>query len=210
MKERHYTDKSTGMPSVIFTPDESGTTSPGHCLLYLHGSSGFGKDVDALFGPAGLPRMLREGLALEMSVVIPVCISGDQWAADPIERFVQGVFDNCFETAPTLSVAGFSRGAGGVWRFVAACPHRVQNAIAISGRKELYLAGRLNKTPFWVFHGTEDERISSSESIEMAAQIRHFGGSVRLTLLEGENHYITTYVFEQKEVHEWLLETTAG
>ena len=61
--------------------------------------------------------------------------------------------------------------------------------------------------PIWAFHGTEDDVVYPSETINMIHKLRSLGtnkNEVKMTLLDGVAHNAWDYAYNQ-ELLEWLL-----
>ena len=51
--------RDTGLSYWLYTPQSTGTPKP--LVLYLHGGSGKGRDLNAVLEAESLPRFLQEG-----------------------------------------------------------------------------------------------------------------------------------------------------
>ena len=70
----------------------------------------------------------------------------------------------------------------------------------------MWAAGILDMS-IWAFHGTEDEVVYTSETINMIHKIRTVGANrneVKMTLLDNVGHNAQDYTY-QKELFDWLM-----
>lgn len=58
-----------------------------------------------------------------------------------------------------------------------------------------------------IYHGTCDDVIDVSESINAYNKLRKIGvKNVQLKLIQDDNHYLTSHAFKDKYLYEWLKE----
>jgi predicted peptidase len=68
----------------------------------------------------------------------------------------------------------------------------------------------LKSTPIWAFHSKEDPAIPIQGDRKTAETLRHLGGDVRLTEVEGAEHNCTTAAFRNYGAMEWMLSNVRG
>lgn len=131
-------------------------------------------------------------------------------------------------------LTGLSIGGQGVWLLAAAYPHRfaaiapvcgflqlahdddvsdpvwnrdvlVQFPELLASEPEAAMAGRIGKTPAWIFHGAVDDVVPPENSRRMGAAFKATGVEVRYTEYEGVNHGCWDRAYAEPELVPWLL-----
>jgi predicted peptidase len=67
------------------------------------------------------------------------------------------------------------------------------------------VAGKVGKTPVWIFHGGADNVVPSSESRKMNDALKAAGANVRYTEYEGVGHNSWDRAYADPEFMTWLL-----
>ena len=100
-------------------------------------------------------------------------------------------------------------GGFGTWYTAIRYPQMFAAIAPVCGGGMVWNAGTLDM-PVWAFHGTEDDLVYPSETINMIHKIRALGvnqNEVKMTLLDNVGHdaWVAAY---QKELYDWLLSKT--
>lgn len=93
-----------------------------------------------------------------------------------------------------------------MWQMLMSDPQIYAGAIPICGGGMYWNASRLKDLNIWAFHGKKDPIVLCDESVKMVEKINRSGGSARLTILDEYEHNSWTYVYENTEAFQWLLE----
>ena len=97
-------------------------------------------------------------------------------------------------------------GGFGTWYTALRHPQLFAAIAPVCGGGMVWNAGVLDM-PVWAFHGTEDEVVYPSETINMIHKIRTTGlnkQEVKMTLLDNVAHNAWDYAYKQ-ELYDWLL-----
>lgn len=114
-------------------------------------------------------------------------------------------------------LAGYSKGAAGVWQLLAGYPRLFAAAVAISGYGDPYRVRNAREVPVWAFHAADDEQILPSGEIcegkgnlmtgsaRLIQGLRNVGAAdtVRYTQPASGGHRIAGAVLNS-EVTQWL------
>jgi predicted esterase len=196
---------TSGMKALIYAP--AALAEGNRVVLYLHGSGGFGTGLAGLLQFPDLPNLLRDGMAISCTVIIPSCHLGEQWQPSVISAFLDD-FERSFGlTKVKYDVIGYSRGGTGAFNFAAAAPERIRTLVAISARSALDVVDRIARVPTLLCHGTMDTRVGAEESRLMCQRLRAAGGTCELMLVEGD-HFIVTEVLANDSVFAWQRTAT--
>lgn len=177
-------------------------------VLFLHGGGESGDDLRKVLRN-GLPKHIAAGERFPFITVAPQ------------NRFVSGFWDIVAlsqlldELERTLRIdpdriylTGLSRGGLGTWmlamhdrgRFAAIAP--VCGAVPAS--YDIWIPTNL---PIWVFHGSDDDLIHPSESVNMIENLRlkKMDPMPKLTMYEGVGHNAWEKAYADPELYAWLL-----
>ena len=175
-------------------------------IVYLHGISEFGDDVDKLRS-YGLPRALDEGLDLPCVVVAPQCPYGGAWARE--QTHVQALIEESSWSVDRSRVylIGFSLGGFGTWELAGELGP-VAAAVSISGARLPGKSGSLLDVPLWAFHGDRDKVVQVEESVDAVAQLQALGGNVHLTRYPDMGHGAWSRTLRDTKTYDWLWSHT--
>ncbi|WP_229251044.1 dienelactone hydrolase family protein [Emticicia sp. BO119] len=178
-------------------------------IIYLHGSSHRGNDLNKLKG-YGLPYVIDKGKEFNFIIASPQCPDGKFWSTE-------NWFDSLYTELTTkyridkdrVYLTGISLGGQGT--FVVGMDHSDKLAALvplcgwISNGDIPRLCPSLKNIPIWTFHGTEDNVISISETERVVKTLEECKASIKFTRLENEGHSIQ-HLYENDEIYEWLLQ----
>lgn len=194
-------------PFVIYHPEVMDENLP--LIVFLHGAGERG------MGGEELPRVESSGFAKVLQeedcpciYVAPQCSPDSFWVAE-----VPNIHDFIVELTKTYPVdekkiflTGLSMGGFGTWYTAMRYPDMFAAIAPVCGGGMVWNAGVL-QMPIWAFHGTEDDVVYPSETINMIHKLRSLGtnkNEVKMTLLDGVAHNAWDYAYNQ-ELLEWLL-----
>jgi acetyl esterase/lipase len=197
---------------------------PWPIILFLHGRGERGSE-GMWQTQVGLPQAVRDHPARwPFIIVMPQCPLADYWTDPHMLAMAMAALDR--ETAEfhgdpeRTYLSGLSMGGYGAWELARFHPHRwAAVAIAASGIFWSYAPERwqkaatlpaeyaraLGRTPVWLFHGTDDNVVSSRQSELMFQTVKAAGGRIRLWLYQGLKHDCWTRAFGEPELPRWLL-----
>jgi poly(3-hydroxybutyrate) depolymerase len=154
MKDETFTSGATGMESLIYSP--AAHEDDCRVILYLHGSGGFGTGIEGLYEYPDFPSLLRDGMQLTSTVLIPSCHAGEHWQALMISDFLDDFEKAHGRSSIRYDVLGYSRGGIGAFNFAAVYPKRVRSIAVVSTRPVLDMAPRIAGIPILICHGLSD------------------------------------------------------
>lgn len=200
MTDRTFMSVSTEMQAVIYAPDTD--VDDGRVILYLHGSGGFGSGIEGLYEFREMPSLLKGGLQLTSTVLIPSCHIGESWQPLTLSRFLDDFERGSSRPNLQYDLLGYSRGGLGAFSFAAAYPARARSIAVVSTRPALTLVSRIAGIPVLICHGVHDQRTPASEAHLMHEELRAAGCKCRIMLVEGD-HFIIGDVLSGGAVFEW-------
>lgn len=194
-------------------------------ILFLHGRGERGSE-GMWQTQIGLPAQVRDHPdRWPFIIVMPQCPQNAYWT-DPASMDMAIAALNRetaeFNGDPDRTyLTGLSLGGYGAWELARLYPHRWA-AIAISSSGIFWsyepdrwtrayslpgvYARAVGRTPFWLFHGTDDTVVNVRQSEIMYEALKTSGGRVRLWIYQGMHHDTWTRAYNEPELPRWLLD----
>lgn len=217
------------MPYRILFPDNYNDKKKYPLILVLHGAGERGRDNEKqLTHGARLfadPEIRKRYDAI---VVFPQCPAESYWSSVSIDRGVMPLSLNFNYTAPItpplrdaislvrklmeggsvnerrVYITGLSMGGMGTFEAVYRFPDLFAAALPICGGGDT-IRYQPVKTPFWVFHGTEDGVVNVKYSRSMVEKLQTLKVPVRYTEYPGVNHNSWDSAFSEPDFLKWAF-----
>lgn len=200
-----YNENVHGMNYEVFYPDNYNDLP---LIVYLHGAGERGKNVTHLYRHA-IPKLIKEeGLEIPAVVLCPQC---PEWAVwDNVVKDVKGIIDDVAEEysiqKDRICITGSSMGGFGTWMMGKTYPSFFAGIAPVAGGGMSWRSAKLNKTPVFAVHGSEDPVVPLVYSELMVNGVRGSGGKAELVVLDGMGHNdAIDYAFRSTNLIEWLL-----
>ncbi len=195
-------------PFVAYYPETISDNMP--LIIQLHGAGERGNGYEDLckVDVHGFSKLIQKGKEYPCIFVMPQCSPESFWAAEVpnIYSFIQAVIQHFRADEKRIYLTGLSMGGFGTWYTSMRYPQMFAAIAPVCGGGMVWHAGSLDM-PIWAFHGTEDEVVYPSETINMIHKIRTVGtnkNEVKMTLLDNVAHNAWDYAM-QEELLYWLL-----
>lgn len=188
-------------------PDSIDAKGPSPLLVFLHGRSLSGQDLNLVKKYGVLHEMEKKGRFVPGYVVGPQVKKGESWDPDKLLDLVHFMIRNYNVDSNRVYVAGMSLGGYGTLNFAGKYPEKIAAAVALCGGGDVRDACRLATIPLWIEHGQKDEAVPVSESIKVAEAIKNCGDSSKLKfIIDPEaNHGALEKIFRTDEFYTWLF-----
>ncbi|MCE1198587.1 MAG: prolyl oligopeptidase family serine peptidase [Marinilabiliales bacterium] len=199
-------EKSKTYPYLAYVPNgyQESIGKEWPLIIYLHGSSCKGKNLDRLkkYGP---PFYLDRGMQVDAIVISPQCPSNRNWVyGDWFESFYSEILAKYHVDPSRVYLTGMSLGGFGTWSLASRYPHLFAAIMPLCGGGRPDMAETIKDMPTWVFHGEKDRKVKLTRSTEMVAAMQEQGSRPKFSVLKGEGHDIH-HVYAEQSVYEWLL-----
>lgn len=197
----------SGLSYWLYTPQSSGTES---LILYLHGGSGKGSDLDTIFSAASLPQFLRDGLlAPNAYVVVPqLPASCKSWAEKDAQLL--GLISELKQrySVSRVSLTGHSMGGTGAWDLASAHSEVFSAVAPLSGSIQTtsQTLQAFHALPVWAIVGSADTIVSPNSSIQFLQELQQENPSAKLTVLNSATHFDVpqAYLSSEFDILGWL------
>ena len=212
-EKKQYTDNGATINYWLYTPENATENMP--LIVYLHGGSGKGDDLELITSVDGFPQYLRDGkIAPNAYVLIPqVSSSFRGWGEIKTEimKLITFVTNECKTDENRISLTGHSMGGTGVWMFALAYPNAFSAVAPLSGSVTLTDANvqKLKNVPVWAMVGTDDTIVDPQSSINFIAELSKVNDKAKLTELDGADHFEvpnTSYLSSEFDLIGWLVQ----
>ena len=201
-----------GLGYWLYTPENPSAHMP--LIVYLHGGSGKGDDLDQLLGIDGFPKWLYDGSlgAPAAYVLIPQLSSSQKGWSDAGSSVIALIHEITAEyniDAGNISLTGHSMGGTGTFALAKAYPDTFTRIAPCSGsiritNEELTLFQNMD---VWAFVGTADTIVAPQSSIYFVDQLSRVGHAT-LTQFEGATHFYVpalAYLNSEFSLVQWLI-----
>ncbi len=196
---------------LLYTPENATKNLP--LIVYLHGGSGKGDDLNLLTAVDGFPQYLRDGkITPNAYVVMPqVSSSYKGWGDNKTDVMKLIIFiSNQYNIDKNrISLTGHSMGGSGTWMLALAYPGTFSAIAPLSGSVILSNdnINKLKNMPIWAVVGMEDTIVKPQSSIDFISQLAKINTNVKITKLDGADHFDVpnlSYLSKEFNLIEWL------
>ena len=206
------TGEAGGLDYWLYAPPGARDGLP--LIVYLHGGSGRGDDLELVMEAESLPKFLRDGdLAPNAYVVMPQLPSGETgWngVTEGLAELIDAVVEDCGADADRVSLTGHSMGGTGAFAVAAVLPGRFSCAAPLSGsvRDTREMRAALADRPVWASAGAQDDGVDPAAARHDLAALRAVNPDARYTEVEDAGHFdlpARAYLDEEIGLVCWLL-----
>lgn len=206
------TGEAGGLDYWLYAP--SGARDGLPLIVYLHGGSGRGDDLELVMEAESLPKFLRDGdLAPSAYVVMPQLPSGEAgWngVTEGLAELIDAVVEDCGADADRVSLTGHSMGGTGAFAVAAALPGRFSFVAPLSGsvRDSREMRAALADLPVWAIAGAQDDVVDPAAARDFLAALRAVNPDARYTEVEDAGHFdlpARAYLDGEIGLVRWLL-----
>lgn len=194
---------------LLYLPkDYSEQTKNYPLVIYLHGGSHTGNDLDKL-KEYGLPYLVDIGNDFDFIIASPQCPSNKYWSSDEwFEPLYGKIVSEYRVDTNKVYLTGISMGGYGTYIVAMDHPDKFAAIVPLCGGcndSDTTRICNLKNIPIWAFHGTADDMIPISETERVVTALNRCKGNIRFTKLEGEGHGIQ-YLYEKfHKMYKWML-----
>lgn len=206
------TGEAGGLDYWLYAPPGARDGLP--LIVYLHGGSGRGDDLELVMEAESLPKFLRDGdLALSAYVVMPQLPSGETgWNAvtEGLAELIDAVVEECGADADRVSLTGHSMGGTGAFAVAAVLPGHFSCVAPLSGsvRDTREMRAALSDLPVWAIAGAQDDVVDPAAARDFLAALRAVNPDARYAEVEDAGHFdlpARAYLDEEIGLVRWLL-----
>ena len=197
----------------LYTPKNPVENMP--LIVYLHGSSGKGDDLNILMNEDGFPQYLKNSQLGDVPayILIPQLPTEKRgWASvsQSVYQLISETVSTCQIDSDNISLTGHSMGGTGTWNLAAQYPQMFARIAPLSGsaRGQAAQLEALKDIPVWAFIGSDDTVILPEYSENAVSELNALGGNAQITIFEGADHFAVpsqTYLDPSISLVNWLI-----
>lgn len=211
-KECLTTTDGSSLPFWLYTPHNAAPDMP--LIVYLHGSSCKGEDLDILMSQDGFPKYLADGVFGDVPayVVIPQAQSEARgWIGlkDPLCKLIDHCKEEYLINSDKVGLIGFSMGGTGAWKIALHCPGIFSCIVPMSGSLRLTDDNlkKMSDMPVWAFASLADTVVPPEASMKFIEELQQINASAKITVLEDAEHIEVPEVFlnDEFDIIGWVL-----
>ena len=192
----------------IYAPSRISSPSSLPVVVYLHGSAKCGTDNIKQTKVAVPASFVRNFSKHPCILIAPQCDHGQAWmtrSGDSVISLVDDFLQHTRAADPKrVYLTGFSLGGYGVWHLLDKRPDLFSAAVPLAGAANINNVSHLKDIKIWIFHGRRDKSVKVQRARDISAALTEKGILHRYSELPA-GHLITSKVFNQPEIHEWLF-----
>jgi predicted peptidase len=217
-------------PYVVYVPRDWTPERHWPVILFLHGAGERGSD-GLRATQIGVASAIRANPDRVPAIaVFPQVPLDERWLGTPADAAMRALDRSIAEwngDEHRVYLTGLSMGGYGVWHLALAHPDRFAALVPVCGgivpagsatsvRQSpltanasdpyAFTAQHLRAFPIWIFHGTDDTVVLTSESRKMSAALRNEGATVRYTEYPGVGHNAWDRAYAEEELWTWLFQ----
>ncbi|MDO4562432.1 MAG: dienelactone hydrolase family protein [Clostridia bacterium] len=211
MQKHVATDSTLGY--WLYTPKNATANMP--LIVYLHGGSGKGTDLELITAVNGFPKYIRNGKIEEVSayILFPQC-SGAGWSN--IKKSFKSLVDKTVTAynidKDRISLTGHSMGGTGTWNLALSYPELFSRIAPMSGgiTNSEDNVTKLSSISIWAFVGMKDTIVSPQGSIDIVEGLQSINASAQITKFENADHFAVPslgYLDESINIVQWLIKS---
>ncbi|MBV9874733.1 MAG: prolyl oligopeptidase family serine peptidase [Verrucomicrobia bacterium] len=195
---------------LLFIPDAygDGAAKRWPLILYLHGGSRRGDDIEKLREPEfGLTALVEKDKSFPFIVLSPQCPEGEYWTDTEALIGLLDEVENKYRVDPArVYLTGHSMGGFGTWYLAYKHPERFAAIAPMSAPFTVTAwASRLKDMAIWAFHGAKDNLVPIGGDEELIDALKSLGNDARFTVLPGRDHNILD-AYKNQELYAWFLQ----
>ena len=189
---------------------DNDTTKSWPLIIYLHGGSHRGTDLNVLY-TYGIPDQIHRGRDFPFIIISPQCHKYMWWSSDAwFENLYNEIRNKYRVDTNRVYLTGFSLGGSGTWYLAAKYPEIFTAIAPIAGATSHmdYIDNHIDNLiniPIWAFHGETDNMAPSEETMRIIEKLDRYNKDLKVTIEPNVGHWINWLVYPEKELYEWFL-----
>lgn len=196
----------------LYTPENPTSNMP--MIVYLHGGSGKGDDLELITAVDGFPQYVRDNkISPNAYIIIPQLSSDCKGWTDikaDLMKLISFVKSEYEIDENKISLTGHSMGGTGTWQLALAYPNTFSAIAPLSGSVKLTDANisKLRNISVWAIAGDEDKIVEPSSSINFIEELINVNSKAKITVITGADHFAvpSAYLSSEYNIVNWLIE----
>ena len=194
----------------LYTPANPTENMP--LIVYLHGGSGKGEDLNLITNAEGFPQFVKDGkISCPAYIIFPQCPStqkGWNTMANGVENLIKHTCQTYKLDSGKVSLTGHSMGGTGTWSIALAKPDLFYKIAPTSGSVKMTDENLaiLQGMSVWAVVGSADTIVDPQSSVDMIAALQSAGTDATITILDSVDHFgVPTLAYLDTDLVNWLI-----
>lgn len=179
-------------------------------IIYLHGGSDRGNDLNQLYS-SGLPDQIYRGRNFPFIIISPQCPENIRWETENwFESFFKEIVHKYRIDTNRVYLTGLSLGGAGTWYLAAKYPEIFAAIAPISGftSHNEFIDKNISKlvdTPIWAFHGKIDNVVPFEETERIVKKLEAKNNHLKFTVEPDVGHWMHWLIYPDQDLYDWFL-----
>ena len=196
---------------LLYTPNNATADMP--LIVYLHGGSGKGNDLNLLTATNSFPKYVKDNTlgnipAYIIMLQLPSNKKGWTDIKLSIKELIEYISDTYEIDSSRISLTGHSMGGTGVWGLAVAYPEIFSCIAPMSGSIIISntTINSLSNMPIWAFVGSKDTIVSPKSSIQFIQKLSMYNANANITVFDGATHFdVPELAYLGHDIVTWLI-----
>lgn len=199
---------------LLYTPENVAENMP--LIVYLHGGSGKGDDLDLITSVEGFPKYVQDKRISDIPayIIFPQVPSTKRGWAEikvSVKELIEYVCAVYSIDETRISLTGHSMGGTGTWNMALSYPDIFSCIAPMSGSitNTADKIDTLSKMPIWAFVGSADTIVPPDSSINFIAALKAKNKQAKITVFDEATHFDVpelAYLDNKLNVVNWLID----
>lgn len=193
---KKFANKSITLDYYLFIPRKTLINENTSLIVYLHGGSGKGSDLNLITDNDGFPKYLKEGSIGDVNsyVIIPQLASkykGWNDISSTLNALITSTINTYNITSNKIRLTGHSMGGTGTYQVAITLSGVFDKIAPCSGSVTLNDSNveTLSKVKLWAFVGDSDTIVKPESTINFVSALEEKNADCKVTILEGAGHF---------------------
>lgn len=199
---------------LLYTPNNATADMP--LIVYLHGGSGKGNDLNLLTTTNSLPKYVKDNTLgnIPAYIIMPQLPSNKKGWTDiglSIKELIEYISETYEIDSSRISLTGHSMGGTGAWELAVAYPEIFSCIAPMSGSIIIShtTINALSNMPIWAFVGSKDTIVSPKSSIQFIQKLSMYNANAKITVFDNGTHFdIPELAYLEHDIVTWLIGQT--
>lgn len=175
-------------------------------IVFLHGSGERGTNLEMVkaHSPFTYKNLIKEPVA----ILAPQCPENVWWDTETVYQLIKEIQQKYNIDESRIILTGLSMGGWGTLKLAMEHPEMFSAVVPVCPPVDRLMkvsAKNYQDLPMKIFHGGNDDIVSSMNSIEIYQEIKKYNKNVELTLFPDDNHNSWDSTYSNPKLYEWML-----
>lgn len=207
------TEENNSLSYYLYTPANPAADMP--LVVYLHGASGRGENLENVLSCEDFPNYLSSGLFGDLNAYVlmpqlPADLRSWSYVFSELLALIQKTVEEYSIDKDNISLSGFSMGGTATWELASEHSELFSRIAPLAGSAKAVLGKTedFQNIKIWAFAGSIDTVIPPNSSKEMVRELNRAGIDAGITVFEDSDHESVpfyAFIYEKPTLVDWLV-----